>query len=126
MPKEFRCALVAQLANVSGSGKLAIYNSLEKFLDEFLVMPPVPPSNPGESLDDYHHRVMGLWKQEAEREQQLIRSFASILNAEPPMAAPPVQRSAQLLMGHGVSRLKSAPAGQEAWMRKADQCHGLR
>ena len=46
----------------SGSGKLAIYNSLKKFLDEFLVMPPVPPSNPAKAWTTTIARVMGLWE----------------------------------------------------------------
>jgi hypothetical protein len=96
-PKNFHCALVAQLAGVEGSGKQAIYNALRYFLDEFLTVAPVPSIKPDEKLAYWHARVMAKWEQDREREKQLIVTFSSILNGEQPSTAERQQFPAVLI-----------------------------
>ena len=100
VPKDFHCALVAQLAGVNGSGKLAIYNALRNFLNDFLTVTPLPPSRPDESLEHWHARVMARWERVREREKLLIIAYASILNGDQPLKpATPVHRFAKVLTG---------------------------
>lgn len=99
-PKRVHCALVAQLVGVPGAGKLAIYNSLRTFLDDYLYMEPVPPFAPRESLEGWDARVRAKWRKEHEREAQLISSFACILNGEQSnKLTPDVERYASVIAG---------------------------
>ena len=79
-PKALRCALIAQAAGVSGSGKLAVFNSLNCFLDDFLTLPALPPKLDGESLERRHAKVMLGWQTEHEREEAVVKKFAHILD----------------------------------------------
>ena len=85
-PKALRCALIAQLSGVNGSGKLGIFNGLQSFLDDFLTLTALPPKVRGESLESRHAKVMSGWQTEREREEALIWKFAWILDGKNPTA----------------------------------------
>ena len=88
-PKEVRCAFIAQRAGASGSGKHAIYCALHNFLDEFLTMPVLSLAPSGESLEQWHARVMSGWQTEHEREEAVVKEFAMILDGRQPCRVEP-------------------------------------
>lgn len=99
-PKHYRCAVVAKLAGVEGSGKQAIYCALKRFLDDFLEMRPIPATERGQNLEEWHKRVLAHWHDEEERQRLTIISFADILNGhEPSTNKRTSSSSGELLIG---------------------------
>lgn len=84
-PKEYRCALIAQGAGVTGSGKIAILNTLRAFLDEWLMQPALPSPGSMGALRDWHRAAMQVWTSEQGREKWVIWKFATALNGELPV-----------------------------------------
>lgn len=81
-PKDYHCAVIAQAAGVTGSGKLAILKTLQAFLDEWLQPPGTMPFfREGQSLEAWHETAMQAWSAENEREVWVVQKYAAALNS---------------------------------------------
>lgn len=79
-PKDNRCKLLAAHAQMVGSGKLAVFQALERFLDDYLCAPSLPVLAEAECVDTWHGMVKARWQTEQDREVALINEFAFILD----------------------------------------------
>lgn len=96
-PRGYHCALVAQLANVRGSGRSAVFNTLRSFLDEWLQAPSMPSIHDFTTIADWHRAVHANWSTEHDREKAVIVKYAAWLNGEHP--TPPSSPAGELLKG---------------------------
>lgn len=74
-PKDYRCARIAQAGGVSGSGKIAVVNALQAYLDEWLQLPSLIPASSFDDLEGWHAATMAKWASEQERERWVVRKF---------------------------------------------------
>lgn len=82
-PKGYYCAMIAQAAKVTGSGKLVILKVLKAFLDEWLQpLGPLSAGSGAKSLEDWHVATMQAWVTENERERWVVMKFAAALNGD--------------------------------------------
>ncbi|MFN2099617.1 hypothetical protein [Altererythrobacter sp. MF3-039] len=82
-PKDYRSALIAKAAGVTGIGKIAILYTLQAFLDEWLQpTQPLPPPSSFEDVQSWHKAATRVWNSDSEREQWVVKKFAAVLDGK--------------------------------------------
>ena len=84
-PREARCIAMGLAAKTGGKGKLALVHVLRACLKEVCTWgEPMPQPGDYSSLEGWHGATMDAFEAEAERETQVYKRYAAILNGELP------------------------------------------